>query len=278
MGTLIPVILRRDNMYRYTQVLAVLFASLTLSHGFNLNLGHLSRGQVTGPDPNGRVQMPSSLKADVNLCPLCIQFTGQAINQLLNIILNAGVVGTCGTLCSALAQKTGSQLLGEVCTILCDVEGVEEFVKLIQKADLDPIYFCELLKTCPIVDNGDAVITSLSVSPKSGPQGQKIIYVSYKSTNGTGTGEMVVEVKTVDGIPVGDSFLQEPKAAGMYNQTIKLTAQPNPDCDPTQGPCERWLPGNYTVAVEICNGECGSKHPHSQVYDSKETIFSITEN
>merc|ERR1712110_426219 len=227
----IPVILRRDNMDRYTQVLGVLFASLTLSHGFNLNLGHLSRGQVTGPDPNGRVQMPSSLKADVNLCPLCIQFTGQAINQLLNIILNAGVVGTCGTLCSALAQKTGSQLLGEVCTILCDVEGVEEFVKLIQKADLDPIYFCELLKTCPIVDNGDAVITSLSVSPKSGPQGQKIIYVSYKSTNGTGTGEMVVEVKTVDGIP-----------------------------------------------VEICNGECGSKHPHSQVYDSKETIFSITEN
>jgi len=265
-----------DNMY--TKTLAVLFSCLTLTYGFNLNLGHLSKGQLTGPAPNGRVQMSRSQKVDANLCPLCIQFTGQAINQLLNIILNAGVVGTCGTLCSALAQKTGSQLLGEVCNILCDVAGVEEFVKLIEKADLDPIYFCELLKTCPIFDSGDAVITSISVAPKSGPQGEKVISVSYTSKNGTGTGEMVVDVKTVDGIPVGDSFLQAPKPAGTYNQSIKLTAQPNPDCDPTQGPCERWLPGNYTVAVQICNGECGSKHPHSQVYDTKEAPFSITEN
>ena len=34
------------------------------------------------------------------------------------------------------------------------------------RADLDPIYYCELLKTCPIKDDGDANITYLTVTPK----------------------------------------------------------------------------------------------------------------
>jgi len=214
-------------------------------------------------------------KVNADLCPLCINFTGEMINELLNIILNAGVVGTCGTLCQALAQKTGSQAVGAICNILCDIEGVEEFIKLIEKADLDPIYFCELLKTCPIFDSGDATITNATVDPVSGPQGEKQISFDYTSKNGTGTGEFVVDIKTVDGIPVGSSFLQEPQAPGSYNQVVKLNAQPDPSCDPTQQPCERWLPGNYTVLIKICNGECGSQHPHSQVYDEKQTQFAI---
>merc|ERR1719239_1925200 len=75
----------------------------------------------------------------MDLCPLCVQFTGEALNTLLNLILNGGVVGGCGTLCQALATKTGNQILGEVCNVLCDIVGVEEFVKLIEKADLDQI-------------------------------------------------------------------------------------------------------------------------------------------
>ena len=84
--------------------------------------------------------------------------------------------------------------------------------------------------------------------------------------------------------------------------SVKLNAQPNPDCDPSQGPCEMWLPGVYNVtfgklsvcvrvcmkcvlcisltlsvsSVAICNGECGSKHPHSKVYDTASTKFTIT--
>ena len=26
----------------------------------------------------------------------------------------------------------------------------------------------------------------------------------------------------------------------------------------------------------VCNGECGSKHPHSQIYDEAQTTFTIT--
>ena len=44
---------------------------------------------------------------------------------------------------------------------------------LVCRADLDPIYYCELLRACPIKDNGDAKITSLTVEPKSGPQGEQ---------------------------------------------------------------------------------------------------------
>ena len=47
--------------------------------------------------------------------------------------LEGGVVGTCGVLCNALAQKTGSQALGAVCDILCDIAGIKEFIKLIEK-------------------------------------------------------------------------------------------------------------------------------------------------
>ena len=39
------------------------------------------------------------------------------------------------------------------------------------RADLDPIYYCELLDVCVTNDNGDAKITDASVNPKSGPQG-----------------------------------------------------------------------------------------------------------
>ncbi len=48
------------------------------------------------------------------------------------VFADIGVVGGCGKICAALAEKT-DQAIGTICTILCDIEGVEEFVKLIQK-------------------------------------------------------------------------------------------------------------------------------------------------
>lgn len=51
------------------------------------------------------------------------------------------------------------------------------FFTFFKRADLDPIYFCELLKTCPIKDDGDAKITSFTVSPQSGPQGRVLIFL-----------------------------------------------------------------------------------------------------
>jgi hypothetical protein len=85
----------------------------------------------------------------LDLCPTCINVAEQSINILLNLILDSGIIGTCGTLCTALAQKTGSQLIGTICDLVCDVVGIEEFIKLLEHADLDPIWYCEIAKMCP---------------------------------------------------------------------------------------------------------------------------------
>lgn len=35
--------------------------------------------------------------------------------------------------------------------------------------------------------------------------------------------------------------------------------------------------GQYTLQVWFCEGECGSHHPHSKVYDVKNTTFILTD-
>jgi hypothetical protein len=96
----------------------------------------------------------------------------EALNYLLNYIVNIGVVGSCSEICGFVQKKTNSKTIGTVCNILCDVVGIEEFVKIVKNADLDPIYYCELLKVCQVNDNGDAKIQSFSIVPSSGPQGR----------------------------------------------------------------------------------------------------------
>ncbi|CAF1020393.1 unnamed protein product [Adineta steineri] len=214
----------------------------------------------------------------LDLCPTCINAADQSINILLNIILDSGIIGTCSTLCSALAQKTGSQLLGTICDLACDVFGIEEFINLIEKADLDPIWYCEMAKMCPINDHGDAKITKFAVLPASGRQGTTFsIDFTFVSLNGTGTGEIVVDIHTPDRIPLGAGFLLEAQKPGTYNERITVKAEPDPQCDPTQEECEQWLPGTYNVTIAVCNGECGSKHPHSQIYDEGKSSFQITQ-
>ncbi len=41
------------------------------------------------------------------------------------------------------------------------------------RADLDPIYYCELIDGCLIKDDGDAKITSFTVTPTKVTQGGK---------------------------------------------------------------------------------------------------------
>ncbi len=73
--------------------------------------------------------------------------------------------------------------------------------------------------------------------------------MSYKTINGTGTGEISLNIETQDLIPIGQSELFIPQNPGTYNVTWNASAKPDPNCDPTQGPCEMWIPGNYSVEV-----------------------------
>lgn len=234
-----------------------------------------------------------------------VSFTSQAIDQLLNIIVNVGVLGSCGALCSYLPNK----IEATVCNLLCDYVGIDEFVKIVEKyvfalvtfawfsstlfscsrlrrstpthhrrcscvcfccrADLDPIYMCQLLKVCPIDDNGAASITSVSVEPTQGAQGDTFtIIMNFEVTNHTGTGEIAVQVNPPDAEPFGDAELNTGFAPGAYSVKFQLEAKPSEQ--------EPFSPGHYGVEVALCNGECGSAHPHSKVFGIGRSNFTIT--
>jgi len=255
-------------MYKaLTFALIVIVGIASGSNVFNVPSHNIHRVETAFPQPG----------VTLDFCPTCINIADESINILLNLILDTGIIGSCGALCTALAEKT-SQLIGTICDLVCDGVGIAEFIKLLENSDIDPIYYCEIAKLCPVNDHGDAKITAFSILPASGPQGTTFaIDITYVSVNGTGTGELDLDIGTPDHIPLGAGFLLLAKKAGTYSERISVKAEPDPQCDPTQEPCERWLPGTYNVSVQICNGECGSKHPHSAIYDQTKGTFQLTE-
>ena len=42
------------------------------------------------------------------------------------------------------------------------------------------------------------------------------------------------------------------------------------------GFCDDFPIGTYNVTAQLCNGECGSHHPHSQTYDLGKGSFTVT--
>jgi len=202
-------------------------------------------------------------------CGTCASLTGQSLNILLNYILQAGVVGGCSKVCGNLKTKTEQT----VCSIACDLAGVKAFAAAIEKADLDPIYFCEQLNFCPHDDNGAGSIASLDVSPLSAEQGSKFEGdLSVTVTNHTGAGEFRFGISGGVDPDSGASSIFPELNPGSY--TVKISIDTTPAEDPTKG--AQWVPGNYTLAGEFCMGECGSKHPHSKVFG--ETVVSFTIN
>ena len=130
---------------------------------------------------------------------------------LLEAIMMFGIDVPCSTLCSVFSTNPGNEYL---CTVLCDGVGIGAFADFFIKADLDPIYFCELLNVCKINDNGDAKITNFEIMPNSQPQGIFYGVLEYVSINGTGTGEIFVDIDTVDDFPVRFFIYKEYQSAG----------------------------------------------------------------
>jgi hypothetical protein len=127
-------------MYKaLTFVLIAIVGIASASNVLNVKSPTIRRVRTAFPQPD----------LSLDLCPTCINVAEESINILLNLILDTGIIGTCGTLCQALAQKTGSELIGTICDLVCDVVGIEEFIKLLENSDLDPIWYCEIAKLCP---------------------------------------------------------------------------------------------------------------------------------
>merc|ERR1719399_145125 len=204
-----------------------------------------------------------------SFCNICTQFIGQGFSQLLNVILNAGVMGGCGELCSTAFANSTTE--AKVCNVLCDGVGIYAFVKLIDKYAqyIDPIYFCEELHTCPVVDGGAAKIDKITVTPPSGPQGTEFeIDLFFDVTNQTGTGEIAIAIVDPEGMALGDATLNTGMAPGQYSGKFTLDAEPSEQ--------ESFSPGNYKVEINICEGECGAPYPHTKLLASGMSNFTIT--
>ena len=55
----------------------------------------------------------------------------------------------------------------------------------------------------------------------------------YKTVNGTGTGEIMLSIQTVDKVPLSAAFLNEAKKPGSYSERFSIDTTADPDCDPT---------------------------------------------
>lgn len=230
--------------------------------------------------PLQRVSWPRlNVDRGLDFCPQCVNTFVDLINIVLNIVLDVGVVDTCGDLCDLVEEKSGSTFLGTLCTLTCNTLGIIEFVKLANKTDIDPIYYCEVINLCPINDNGDAKFKYFSISPPSSLIGTTVtIDFTYQSMNGTGTGELYIEIDCVDKIKIESRLLNEAQKSGIYGDRFSLDTTPaDPDCDPTEEQCEQWLAGTYNVTIQLCNGICGSHHPHSATYDTIKGTFILRE-
>jgi len=219
-------------------------------------------------------KLPARMQEDANgvLCSPCISLGSQGINILLNYVLNAGVVGGCGELCGHLTTKTEQ----EVCNLACDVVGIKAFIKALNHTDLDPFYFCETVQACPKPpDTADAQIVGVKAMPSSIEKGDSIqLECDMSVMNATGIGEFRLSVSGPVTAAVSQGFvLAKGIPEGPQALAVKLTVQ-----DDTSGdePVV-WNAGTYTFEFEVCQGECGSKHPHSKVFGKSSGNFTLTE-
>ena len=214
---------------------------------------------------------PGKQSVEFSFCSLCNSFISNGINQLLNAILQGGVIGGCGELCSKAFPNDSQKTEQQVCNLVCDAAGVYTFIHLVQRfsSDLDPIYFCELARACPVHDGGSARLDRLVVSPLSGPVGTTFdIDVAFTVFNQTSTGELLINIQPPRSDPFGDGELDEGFAPGQYAIKFSLQTQPSEQ--------EAFEAGNYLVSFSACDGECGSKMPHSALLFQGAGNFTIT--
>jgi len=202
--------------------------------------------------------------ANDEVCEVCISFMDNAIDQLLNIIVNVGVLGSCGALCNLLPN----QIEAVVCNLLCDYVGIEAFIDLVEAADPDPIWICEGISVCPINDYAAGTITQLAVTPQTGNVGDVFtVTIQFTITNATGTGEVGFDVEAPVGFPFGDGGLLISTQPGKYGAKFQFEADPNQE--------QPFEPGTYKVFGALCEGSCGSSHSHSFYMSQKQTTFKI---
>ena len=243
-------------------LISILFLGFCMIH----IQGKVTNKSIMWLEPNVN---SNSNSANATLCNPCVSFVGNSIDQILNVILKGGIIGGCGELClKAFPDKKSEE---QMCNMLCDAVGVYSFINLVQKYSgyLDPIYFCETLHVCPVHDGGSAQLDSITITPLSGPIGTTFeIQALFTILSQTSTGELSINVKPPQSLPFWDAMIDTGFPPGKYGVKFNLKASPT-ETEPFES-------GNYEVTLMACDGECGSKLPHTAMLFEGKANFSIT--
>eukprot|EP00771_Trimastix_marina_P000722 gnl/Trimastix_PCT/175.p1 GENE.gnl/Trimastix_PCT/175~~gnl/Trimastix_PCT/175.p1 ORF type:complete len:244 (-),score=89.01 gnl/Trimastix_PCT/175:56-787(-) len=202
-----------------------------------------------------------------DLCPTCISFFDTVTQALIKIIGQVGVPTVCSELCNLLPF---GKLIKVVCNLICDIAGLEEFVKIIREIDPDSVYYCQRLHICPVDDSWNGTVKSVVVDPPTGPAGTTFaINVTYTLSKKTSVGIILNRVvcPAQSGYEGSEFLIRKP--AGTYIASWTLETEPTEKAP--------FVSGEYFVKGELCNGECRNRHPHSKVLSEKWGSFNITE-
>lgn len=228
--------------------------------------------------------MGADPRAQLDLCPTCVQVTDQIIQNLLNVILSGPIIGTCNKLCSlAVNELSGKlpdsvlQVLNVGCQLVCDYVGITQFSKLVQMADLNSIWLCQEARLCPIHDcTADvcAQFEEFRSVPEAGRMGTTFQLTGVLQVfNQTGTGEHLIQIVPPAGFPLGaGQLVPSGWLPGVYDLTWRVQIT-NQGRDPETPP---FLPGVYRVGMVACEGQCGSKHKHTRTIAKTFGQFNVT--
>ena len=141
----------------------------------------------------------------------------------------------------------------------------------------NPFYIQRERIVLSVNDHGDGKFVDFHMIPSSGRIGTEFfIACSFQTKNGTGPGMITIIIVTPQNQSVGNSFLLDAKPPGVYEQSIIVPTVTNVPISNDDTDVNGFPTGRYNVTGYLCNGECGSQHPHSVIYDVGQSFFVVT--
>ena len=187
---------------------------------------------------------------------------------------DAGVIGSCYKLCNAIIGS--GTYAWEGCNVICDAIGINVFIDIIKKADLDPIYACQLANICPVRDctaKRCASFLNSGFIPEKIQHGfPTTFYSGLQVYNASGPGEVVF---TLNGAFSTENMMQrfyQPNGYTPGTYSIKFTVTTKDD----DAKALEWLPGLYYAVVDVCEGVCGDLKPHTRTLAQAKANFTLT--
>jgi hypothetical protein len=250
------------------------FMSPVITMNLKLKTKQVGHSHITKNAKVSITRLSELHKPQLDACPFCVNLMDQTLNQLLNIILNVGVLGSCNQLCNYLSEYGTVAVMG--CNLLCDYVGIEGFIKLINMAELDPIWMCDEIGVCTVNDckaKTCALFENTRVSPQKAHKGDNVTLTTILNVlNATSTGELEFLVLSNITVPIVDGELvSQGFKPGRYaiQVVLPLVDQDDPDFPVIFGK------GKYQFNVEACEGLCGNHHSHERRLAKTSPEFEI---